>query len=214
MVRKAESDDLYIFHSTAGLLKIGRSVQPDRRLRGISTAYAGPLTLVATIKGYGIHEELLHRKLKRYHAMGEWFFNEDKSRALIEKFLKTKFDWPFEGDDEAEMDAFFERYDSWFKRNADKNRLGKLIRQLKKCSGESRIFDSIIDNILNPHIFGYGVSSHEIVRFPDKTLVPFYTTDLLAARSIMTNWNDIIIADEISPLEICIAGLEELQRRL
>lgn len=56
-----------------GPYKIGVSAQPETRLKGLQTAVAEPLTLVAKIEGNEQDEKEIHERFARYRLEGEWF---------------------------------------------------------------------------------------------------------------------------------------------
>lgn len=54
-----------------GLIKIGMSEDPDRRLGELQVGSDQPLRLVAVIPG--VSESMLHRHFAPYRVHGEWF---------------------------------------------------------------------------------------------------------------------------------------------
>lgn len=69
-----KNDDLYIIQSdVTGMIKIGRSKNPEKRLKQLQTGNPNRLKLIATFKGEGWKEKLIHEDLKRWRRKGEWF---------------------------------------------------------------------------------------------------------------------------------------------
>lgn len=69
-----KKDYLYIIQSdVTGQIKIGRSIDPDRRLKQLQTANANKLKLIAKFEGLGWREKLLHENLSDWRKKGEWF---------------------------------------------------------------------------------------------------------------------------------------------
>ena len=69
-----KNDDLYFIQSDrTGMIKIGRSKDPCKRLKQLQTGNANKLKLIASFKGMGWREKLIHEKLNRWSEEGEWF---------------------------------------------------------------------------------------------------------------------------------------------
>lgn len=67
-------DHLYFMQEQGtGLIKIGRSVDPKRRLRTLQTGNGKTIRLIAVFEGRGVEELYLHEHLKRWRVKGEWF---------------------------------------------------------------------------------------------------------------------------------------------
>lgn len=68
------NDDLYIIQSdVSGNIKIGRSKDPQKRLKQLQTGNPNKLKLIAEFKGEGWKEKILHDRLAFYRLEGEWF---------------------------------------------------------------------------------------------------------------------------------------------
>ena len=68
------NDDLYFIQSDlTGMIKIGRSKNPKKRLLQLQTGNPNKLRLVAFFKGMGWQEKILHERLSFYRLEGEWF---------------------------------------------------------------------------------------------------------------------------------------------
>lgn len=68
------NDDLYIIGETgSGVVKIGRSVNPQQRLAQLQTGYPRPLALLHVERGSGHLEPQLHERFASVRMSGEWF---------------------------------------------------------------------------------------------------------------------------------------------
>lgn len=69
-----KKDHLYFIQSdVTGMIKIGRSKDPQRRLKQLQTGNANKLKIIACFNGLGWREKLLHESLKDWSKEGEWF---------------------------------------------------------------------------------------------------------------------------------------------
>jgi len=73
-------DQCIYFITDGQYIKIGVSLDPDRRMAGMQTGFANRLSMVGSfiIKGEGRYtaydiEQELHRKLSHANVSGEWF---------------------------------------------------------------------------------------------------------------------------------------------
>ena len=67
-------DNLYIIQSDlTGMIKIGRSKDPVKRLRQLQTGNPNKLKLIASFDGEGWKEKILHERLEKFRLEGEWF---------------------------------------------------------------------------------------------------------------------------------------------
>lgn len=69
-----KNDALYFIQSEeTGHIKIGRSVNPKRRLRSLQTGNQRKLRLIAYFEGMGWREASIHDRLHDWRVKGEWF---------------------------------------------------------------------------------------------------------------------------------------------
>lgn len=94
-------DDLYVFESPAtGMLKIGRSVDPQKRLATGTTFCPDPEgRLIVVVSGAGNREQEVHRAFSAFHSHKEWFFDRQEIREWIAEGcdfskLPAQFDLP------------------------------------------------------------------------------------------------------------------------
>ena len=72
MRNKMNNDDLYIIQSDlTGMIKIGRSKDPQKRLKQLQTGNPNKLKLIVSFKGDGWKEKILHERLRRYRREGD-----------------------------------------------------------------------------------------------------------------------------------------------
>jgi len=69
---REKGDDLYIMQDESGMLKIGRSVDVDRRLKQLKTGNPG-IRLMHVWRGKGDMEKRLHEDLSKFRVKLEWF---------------------------------------------------------------------------------------------------------------------------------------------
>lgn len=68
------SNDGYVyFVAGGGMIKIGFSSDPDKRLRDLRTSSPIPLKLLTTTPGGRDEETALHRRFAEHRRQGEWF---------------------------------------------------------------------------------------------------------------------------------------------
>lgn len=63
----------FIQCQTTGLVKIGRSQDPIKRLRNLSTSSPTPLKMISYGKALPNHERELHDQFAEHRSHGEWF---------------------------------------------------------------------------------------------------------------------------------------------
>jgi len=69
-----KKDSLYIIQSAdKGMIKIGRSIDPDVRLKQLQTGNPSKLKLIHVFEEIGHKEKLYHELLKEFRIKGEWF---------------------------------------------------------------------------------------------------------------------------------------------
>ena len=69
-----KSDYLYIIQSDlTGMIKIGRSINPQKRLKQLQTGNPNKLKLIALFENQGWKEKILHERLSTFRLEGEWF---------------------------------------------------------------------------------------------------------------------------------------------
>lgn len=80
---------LYFMHSEdSGLVKIGKTTHPTKRVACLKTMSPVPLTCIAMVRAHDFHEKMLHKALESYRAHGEWFRYEGEVVEVIQKARK------------------------------------------------------------------------------------------------------------------------------
>ena len=91
-------DSLYIIQSdVTGMIKIGRSKDPQKRLKQLQTGKPKKLKLIAEFRGQGWKEKILHEELRKFRLEGEWFSYDCVGSIPGSLYEKIKFgsfdDW-------------------------------------------------------------------------------------------------------------------------
>jgi hypothetical protein len=69
-----KKDYLYFIQSdVTGMIKVGRSKNPGKRLKQLQTGNPNRLKLIACFENYGWKEKLIHKRLSSWSEKGEWF---------------------------------------------------------------------------------------------------------------------------------------------
>jgi hypothetical protein len=75
------------FISDGTCVKIGKSVDPAKRLAQLQTSHSRPLSLVAVLDGD--HEAVCHRLFAAFRKTGEWFQLDERHAQLIDALSST-----------------------------------------------------------------------------------------------------------------------------
>tara|TARA_Y100000310_G_C20334261_1_gene646713 strand:+ start:381 stop:680 length:300 start_codon:yes stop_codon:yes gene_type:complete len=87
-----KEDALYFIQSdVTGMIKIGRSKDPQKRLKQLQTGNPNKLKLIASFEKEGWKEKALHEELSRYRLEGEWF--DHACIGSIPDYLYEKIKW-------------------------------------------------------------------------------------------------------------------------
>lgn len=91
-------DHLYFIQtSNNGMIKIGRSINPEKRLKQLQTGNPFKLKLIHVFEKQGYKEKILHEELKEFKLKGEWFKYNCVGSIPIEYYEKIKWgsfdDW-------------------------------------------------------------------------------------------------------------------------
>lgn len=90
--KQPKKDHLYIIRDLDfAALKIGRSINPESRLKSLSTSSANRMEIVKVYPEMGCWEEEVHNALKAagLHIRSEWFTDDPKVIELVENFLEA-----------------------------------------------------------------------------------------------------------------------------
>jgi len=81
---------LYFAKAKNGLIKIGQSGDPDRRLRDLQTMSPIPIDMVLVLDGMAASEGALHEWFADSRTHGEWFRPTDRLLDAIEFLTETR----------------------------------------------------------------------------------------------------------------------------
>lgn len=85
---------IYLIHAVGTKrFKIGFAIDPERRLRHLSTGSPFQLELLAVRKGPQHHEAQMHRYFAEYRVNGEWFEPRRSAEAFVEMFEQWQPIW-------------------------------------------------------------------------------------------------------------------------
>jgi hypothetical protein len=93
-MRRKKNDDLYFIQSAkTGMIKIGRSKNPEKRLKQLQTGSPNKLKLIASFKEEGWRESELHEHLREWkvRSNGEWFTYDCVGN--IPKYFYERIEW-------------------------------------------------------------------------------------------------------------------------
>lgn len=84
--RRLSAADLYMIRGGDGPIKIGISVEPEKRLKALQTGYPYPLQIVCVVEGGGAElETAYHARFAAHRLHGEWFEPHPDILAEIER---------------------------------------------------------------------------------------------------------------------------------
>lgn len=83
-----KEDFLYFMsNKSSGLIKIGRSIDPDKRRHQIASASGSEIVLEKKFLKFGDYEKQVHSLMAEHRVRGEWFMRN----PMIEKILSPDF---------------------------------------------------------------------------------------------------------------------------
>lgn len=77
--------DLYFIASESGPIKIGISVNVEKRLKQLQTSHPYPLKVLAVVKAAGMQEFAYHERFAAHRLHGEWFARHPDILAEINR---------------------------------------------------------------------------------------------------------------------------------
>ena len=215
---------LYVMQNEHGIVKIGRSDNPERRTLEVQKAARCKVSLIATFPDAGHFEEWLHIQMDAFAIGFEWFEGTQQSRDALASLLGIDLQWVYPSSGNAQawterlMDSGAERY--WRKRERD------VMRRLKGAVIGEGIFrnegngSDSLDSYIAPHV-GFrdpvcrdtrNGQPANLARFGDSekmTLIPAYTRSMDAALSLWLPDPYRTIPTYARPIECCFHGLCE-----
>ena len=210
---------LYLMQNHCGLIKVGRSINPEYRRRTLERAEECRIVLIHAWPGQGKREEELHFLLGDFRRAGEWFDGGDSARAAVAAavMLEEQPFWPFAYDSEAA--------EVWLSRFLDRQDERYVQREISRAHGRIRridepgwVWDAVMWDLYCLMEYGvrpYGVTLRDelgdVVQLTWveglEIGVPRYTSDLNEALSFWPD-EDRPSAWTGSVLECCKAAVE------
>lgn len=210
-------DDLYVMQNEHGLIKVGRSQNPEARRASLQRNNRCRVELILVLPGKGDREEATHRRIGKFRMEGEWYEGTANACAAVARTVKRGcvLSWPFAYNADA-AELWLDQFSEHRVRRYDRQRFQKLHSKVRHTQHPSRSIDSSIWEALMflesgewplQHIMADG----EPVGIPDgdgpSIAIPRYTFDLDAAMSLWPrgerppSWKG-------TALECCVAALE------
>jgi hypothetical protein len=84
---------LYVFQDSTGRIKVGRSIDPEKRRKTLQRAGGRRINIVLVLKGRGDEELRIHDALAANRGYGEWFANSDACRRDLCAALGVEIKW-------------------------------------------------------------------------------------------------------------------------
>lgn len=94
-----------IVNESAKAVKIGKAVDPDKRLRLLQTGNHSPLTLRRVWRDCGKYERDVHRYFWHSHKRGEWFAMNECMALFVETADTGFIRWIRERDEQIDAQA-------------------------------------------------------------------------------------------------------------
>ena len=209
---------LYLMQNCHGLLKIGRSIDVERRRKALEIEEKCRIEVVAIKEGWGDFEEITHIDLDAFRIEGEWFRGDEVARDLIIAVLDLPDDttFPF-ALNEAAANEWLDSVTAWRDERALQRHFRRQIDMMKSSGkplgdADRYIFQTIwLDARGNNWTYRYN--SRKKCYFIDRKdgsplePLPRYTSEVEAALSLWrdeerpTVWTG-------SAYECCIAAFE------
>jgi hypothetical protein len=226
MVEPAKQD-LYIMQNEFGLLKIGRSVDVERRRLKLQTSERCRISVVEVYVGCGDMEEDIHLDMDDYRLVGEWFDGSEEARMALCESVGCGVSppsWPYDLDGERAA-AWLNHIAVVRHAAAIRRELYRQIAILRTADGPSWVYDCGIFFVkwraatgARPFLHNEKADGQTVTRWHDPDtgatgIVPGFTRD---AETALMAWPDDLrpaIWDG-SPVECCIAALSAIRSRL
>lgn len=214
-------DDLYVLQNEYGLIKIGRSFEPERRCRIVASRDRCKAQIVEVLVGKGFREPAIHRRLERFALGGEWFDGDSAARSAVQRAINPslKWAWPYELDED-QADQWLQILDQQqFKRYVELE-FSKVVGNIRFCNWDNCYKDEAINELYNLTVTGdfdqYDIRTecNETVIYiaarpplPERR-VPSYCTDLKACLALWPAGTRPALWTG-TPIECAIAALKQ-----
>lgn len=215
---------LYVMQNAHGLIKIGRSDNPQRRVLEVQKAARCAVALIVSFPEAGHFEEWIHLEMAGHRIVLEWFEGTAVARAALAALLGVEMAWVYQLDEagalawtERQLDSGAERY--WRRRERD------VMRRIKGAvtgTGICRAYVNgsvYLDGYIAPHVGFVDPVCHDtrngrpvlLAQHGDNaemTEVPAYTRSMEAAQSLWLPDPDCRVRPDFTrPVECCFHAL-------
>jgi len=148
-VMKFTAQDLYVMQNEHGLIKVGRSVDAEKRRRALEVTERCRIVVVSLLSGQGEREEQVHLKLRRHLIEGEWFNGTAAARRAAVKTLGLEPEpvWPF-AYDRAAAEVWLESFFGWRDERAIDRLFGRLLTRIRSVTDPAWIANCDIWHLL------------------------------------------------------------------
>lgn len=218
---------LYVMQNEYGLIKIGRSVDVERRRIALQTTERCQIKIVEIYTGCGDMEEDIHLDLDDHRLAGEWFDGSDEAKAVLRELIAgddPPIVWPYAYHRE-EAAAWLDHINVVRHADAIRRELYREITILRDATEPSWVYDSGIFFVRwravtgeRPALHSGRVKGKTVThwRDPDSDasgIVPTFTASIADA---LLAWPDDIRPEawEGTAIECCIAALTAIRNRL
>ena len=203
--------DLYVMQAECGLVKVGRSTNPESRRVMLAQKLRQQLVLIAILPDRGVDEEAIHIKLKKHLVIGEWFYGTEAGKIAVAKIVgMPRPDWPFAWD-AATSDKFRRSIEVANYKRALLGQRRKVIKTIVFGAADKFTNAKIWSALDDDHITrsDHGVFFAAIGGGSEQWLLPDYLASLGAAHSLgPPGWS--MPPNPVSPAEVVVAALEAL----
>ncbi|WP_072383710.1 GIY-YIG nuclease family protein [Novosphingobium sp. NDB2Meth1] len=217
--------DLYVMQNEFGCIKIGRSIDPWRRVHALRQSEHCRVELIAAFEGGGEDEEAMHIELDAHRLEGEWFDGCDEARkAVSEIFGSEHLEWKFEHDPVG-RERWLTHLRVSREASAIRSVIARVLEMLRRAKEGSYIFDSYIffcrfvaEHGRRPALIGAEKNGRSLTLWRDPETedageVPAYTSSIDLALLAWpddcrpTSWEGTVI-------DCCIEALIALRKAL
>lgn len=217
--------DLYVMQNEFGCIKVGRSIDPWRRIYALRQSEHCRVELIAAFEGGGEYEEAIHIELGAHRLEGEWFDGCDGARKAVAKIFGSEhLDWKFEHDPVG-SERWLTHLRVTREASAIRSVIARVLEMLRRAKEGSDIFDGYIflcrylaEQGRRPALKGTKKKDRSVTLWRDPDTedageVPAYTSSIDLA---LLAWpeDDRPTSWEGSAIDCCIEALIALRKSL
>lgn len=219
--------DLYVMQNEFGLLKIGRSIDVERRRLTLQSTERCTIKIVEIYTGCGDMEEGIHLDMDDHRLAGEWFDGSDEARAALCELIACddpEIIFPY-AYDRAGAQTWLDHINVVRQADAVRRELYREITILRTADGPSWVYDSGIFYAKwraatgrRPGLRSIKIDGETATHWSDSDsnaqgIVPAFTSSVENALLV---WPDDLRPATWTgtPIECCIAALTATRQRL